>query len=178
MSWLGRLLGFGGSGPAPVTALADATAQVAEVFTENKTRRMELTAEQRAAALAQFAAEFGRQPTGWFDRFVDGLNRLPRPMMALGTLGLFVFAWENPDAFAERMLALQTIPEPLWWLLGAIVSFYFGARESFHWRSTRAQSSVWPGLAQSAENPSETTEENPALSEWIAKNEEIRDDQI
>jgi len=26
------------------------------------------------------------------------------------------------------MAGLATVPEPLWWLLGAIVSFYFGAR--------------------------------------------------
>ncbi|MGB1236212.1 MAG: 3TM-type holin, partial [Planktomarina sp.] len=29
---------------------------------------------------------------------------------------------------ADRMHGLTHVPEPLWWLLGAIVSFYFGAR--------------------------------------------------
>ena len=29
------------------------------------------------------------------------------------------------------------MPEPLWWLLGAIVSFYFGARELHYFRSQR-----------------------------------------
>jgi hypothetical protein len=33
------------------------------------------------------------------------------------------------------MQGLQLVPEPLWWLLGAIVSFYFGARELHHQRT-------------------------------------------
>ncbi|MEM7692166.1 MAG: 3TM-type holin, partial [Pseudomonadota bacterium] len=30
--------------------------------------------------------------------------------------------------FSERMQGIALVPEPLWWLLGVIVSFYFGAR--------------------------------------------------
>lgn len=59
---------------------------------------------------------------------MDGLNRLPRPALALGTLGLFVSAMVAPLWFAERMQGIALVPEPLWWLLGVIVSFYFGAR--------------------------------------------------
>ncbi len=46
----------------------------------------------------------------------------------LGTLGLFVTAMVDPLWFAERMQGIALVPEPLWWLLGVIVSFYFGAR--------------------------------------------------
>ena len=56
------------------------------------------------------------------------MNRLPRPAMALGTLALFLSAMHDPAWFAARMQALALVPEPLWWLLGAIVSFDFGAR--------------------------------------------------
>jgi len=59
---------------------------------------------------------------------MDGLNRLPRPALALGTLGLFVSAMVEPLWFAERMQGIALVPEPMWWLLGVIVSFYFGAR--------------------------------------------------
>ncbi len=65
---------------------------------------------------------------GLFDRFVDGLNRLPRPALALGTLGLFIGAMVDPIWFAARMQGIAPVPEPLCWLLEAIVSFYFGAR--------------------------------------------------
>ena len=33
---------------------------------------------------------------GWFDRLVNGLNRLPRPLLAFGTLGLFIYAMIDP----------------------------------------------------------------------------------
>ncbi len=34
----------------------------------------------------------------------------------------------DPLWFAARMQGIALVPEPLWWLLGVIVSFYFGAR--------------------------------------------------
>ena len=46
----------------------------------------------------------------------------------------FVYAMVEPLGFGLRMEGLQHVPEPLWWLLGAIVSFYFGAREFHYWR--------------------------------------------
>jgi len=59
---------------------------------------------------------------------IDGLNRLPRPAMALGVMFLIGSAMVDPVWFASRMQGLALVPDPLWWLLGAIVSFYFGAR--------------------------------------------------
>ncbi|HCQ64403.1 MAG TPA: carboxylesterase [Rhodobacteraceae bacterium] len=100
----------------------------AEVFMENTEAAAEREAVWRAAALSQFATEFTRPRRGWFDRIMDGINRLPRPALAIGTLGLFVAAMVNPVWFAARMQGIQLVPEPLWWLMGAIVSFYFGAR--------------------------------------------------
>ncbi len=103
-------------------------AETAEVFRPNAEAQAVRDAAQQAAALAQFASEFGIERRGWFDRFIDGLNRLPRPMLAFGTLGLFVAAMVDPVWFAQRMQGVALVPEPLWWLMGAIVSFYFGAR--------------------------------------------------
>lgn len=119
------------------TAVGDAVEGVAEVFHENETTRMEVDAEIRQAAMQAAAAEF-QAASGRFDAFVNALNRLPRPMMALGTLGLFVFAMVAPEAFTVRMQGLAVVPEPLWWLLGAVVSFYFGARELHYARAPRA----------------------------------------
>ena len=48
--------------------------------------------------------------------------------MAFGVLDPFVAAMLDPIWFVDRMAGLSLVPEPLWWLLGAIVSFYFGAR--------------------------------------------------
>lgn len=119
---IGPLLGmlFGGG--------RNAVRETVEIFRPNAEASDLRAAAQSAAALSQFASEFGIERKGWFDRFIDGLNRLPRPMMALGTLGLFAAAMTDPVWFAQRMQGIALVPEPLWWLMGAIVSFYFGAR--------------------------------------------------
>ena len=103
-------------------------AETAEVFRVNAEASDQRDASAQSAALSQFAAEFKVVRRGGFDRFIDGLNRVPRPAMAFGTLGLFVAAMVDPVWFAARMAGIALVPEPLWWLLAAIVSFYFGAR--------------------------------------------------
>jgi hypothetical protein len=122
MGLIDRVLGllFAGAG--------NVVKETAEVFRENAEGRAEREAALSHAALAQFAAEFAGPRPGLFDRAIDGLNRLPRPALALGTLGLFVAAMVDPVWFAARMQGVALVPEPLWWLMGAIVSFYFGAR--------------------------------------------------
>lgn len=102
--------------------------ETAEVFRVNAEAADQRNVEAQRAALDQMAAEFRDTGRGLFDRIIDGLNRIPRPAMALGTLALFVAAMVDPLWFGERMAGLALVPDPLWWLLGAIVSFYFGAR--------------------------------------------------
>ena len=99
-----------------------------EIFKENTDKGAERSRALQQQAMVQFAAEYSAPHKGRFDRVMDGLNRLPRPAMALGTLGLFVAAMVDPLWFAARMQGIALVPEPLWWLLGVIVSFYFGAR--------------------------------------------------
>lgn len=124
-------------------------AETIEVFRPNAEAEAVRAAAQSAAALSQFAAEFQIERKGWFDRFIDGLNRLPRPMLALGTLGLFVSAMTDPVWFAQRMQGIALVPEPLWWLMGAIVSFYFGARHQA--KSHDMQRSLATTLARAPE---------------------------
>lgn len=102
--------------------------ETAEVFRENAESGAQRDETVQVQAMKQHASEFAGPRTAWFDRFMDGLNRLPRPAMAFGTLGLFVAAMIDPVWFAARMQGILLVPEPLWWLLGVIVSFYFGAR--------------------------------------------------
>ncbi|MFP7672783.1 holin family protein [Marivita sp. S0852] len=102
--------------------------ETAEVFRPNAEAQSVRDHTRHAAALRQFGHEFLQPKRGGFDRFMDGLNRVPRPALALGTLGLFISAMVDPVWFAARMAGIALVPEPLWWLLGAIVSFYFGAR--------------------------------------------------
>lgn len=157
MGMIGNLAGAAGA----VSALGDAAKGVAEVFVPSATKRMELSAQAQTAALEQFGAEFQNASAGWFDRLVNGLNRLPRPLLAFGTIGLFVYAMTNPEDFALRMVGLNAVPEPLWWLLGAVVAFYFGARETYYFRNRPV--SVPPAFGAA---PAQQPEDNPALQDW------------
>lgn len=163
--------------------------ETAEVFRVNAEGQAVRDADYSQAALSQFAAEFAHQRKGIFDRFVDGLNRLPRPAMALGTLGLMVAAMVDPIWFGERMQGIALVPEPLWWLMGAIVSFYFGARhqakgQAFQ-QSIANTMAMAPGVvrnisalraldagsgaAPTADAPELTPARNSALEEWRAQ---------
>ena len=189
MVLIGNLIGVGDA----VTAVGNTAQGLAEVFTPNATRKMELSAQAYGAALSEAGTEFQSVGTDRFDRFVNGLNRLPRPLLALGTLVLFGYAMADPAGFSVRMAGLATVPEPLWWLLGAIVSFYFGAREAHYFRMDRVAAT---GAATGAptDTPSDPQPEpqpaspphpplplatsadaaaiaadNPALAEWLAR---------
>ena len=96
-----------------------AVGSVAEVFVGNRAAREAQAHEARMGSLTQLGAEFAAPRSGLFETFVNALNRLPRPMLALGTIGLFVYAMTDPPGFAIRMQGLAFVPEQLWWLLGA-----------------------------------------------------------
>ena len=109
---------------------------------------------------------------GVLDRMVDGLNRLPRPALALGTIWLFIMAMQQPEQFSKGMQGLAIVPEPLWWLMGAIVSFYFGARHQV--KSQEFQRAIALSLAAgqvTAPQP-QPSSTNPALQDWQASRAE------
>ena len=170
-------------------------AQTAEVFRVNAEAEAARAAGLQGQALQQFGLEFAHPRRGLFDRVMDGVNRLPRPAMALGTLGLITAAMVDPVWFASRMQGLALVPEPLWWLLGAIVSFYFGARHQVKGQefrrsivetaaqagavtgNIRALDALASGTARddAAVDPPESpkgataTGANPALDDWMAR---------
>lgn len=119
--------------------------ETAEVFRSNAEGDAERGQELRVEVLKQFAAEYQSKNTSAFNRFMDGVNRLPRPALALGTLALFLAAMIDPIWFAARMQGIALVPEPLWWLLGVVVSFYFGARHQT--KSQQFQKSIAQSIA-------------------------------
>jgi hypothetical protein len=80
-------------------------------------------------SLEQFAAEFRprRERTRW-DAFIDGLNRVPRPLITLAVLAFVLLAPLDPLRFAQIARAYDLMPEGFWALLSVIVAFYFGGR--------------------------------------------------
>lgn len=165
MGMIGQLMTllFGGS--------RNVVTDTVEVFRENSEKAAVRDAGQQSAALQQFAAEFSQANRGGFDRFIDGVNRLPRPMLALGTIGLFLTAMVDPVWFASRMEGVALVPEPLWWLMGAIVSFYFGARYQVKGQEFKVKTAV----VAKAKAPTPAREiidyhDNAALMDWQAQN--------
>ncbi|MGK7753788.1 holin family protein [Roseovarius sp. C03] len=130
--FLSGLLGIGGG--------SNRVAETVEIFRENAEKGAVREHDAYVAALNQLAAEAAAP--GWFGRFVDGLNRLPRPAIAFSTLGLFAYAMTYPEEFAIRITGLALIPEPMWYLLGGIIGFYFGARELHKQRRVKVASSM------------------------------------
>ncbi|MBA4489783.1 holin family protein [Paracoccus sp. S1E-3] len=176
MGMIDRFIGMGSA----AQTISNAATNVTEIFRENATRRMELDEEAYGQAITQLSAEFGAARRGWFDDLMNGMNRLPRPLLTLGTIGLFIYAMVEPIGFSNRMAGLQTVPEPLWWLLGAIVSFYFGAREAHYFRNRtfpqRIEKSVLPAPSAAADPsaPSAGVGEegfggNAALQDWLSE---------
>lgn len=152
----------------------NAVRETAEVFRENAEAGAVRAQDVQIAAMEGFQAEFLDGQRGGFDRVMDGVNRLPRPAMALGCLGLFTAAMVDPVWFAERMAGMSLVPEPLWWLLGVVVSFYFGARhqvkgQEFQRQIAQSMARV-PHVVQAIEKvrKTEADEDNPALVDWQA----------
>lgn len=130
MGLIDRLKGF-----APKLGIAgEAAGNLAEALLPNASRKKEIEADDIGRARSQFMAEFPQHVCGPFDSFVNGLNRLPRPLLTFSTFGLMAYSMLDPASFSVRMSGLAQVPEPLWWLMGVIVSFYFGAREAHYAR--------------------------------------------
>ena len=176
MGLIANLLGLSRAG----RNLGQAVGGVAEVFVPNATKKMQGEQAAYRLALSQFEEEFKGGRNGWFDSFINGVNRLPRPAMAIGTLGLFAYAMISPQHFSERMQGLALVPDQLWWLLGAIISFYFGAREMYHKRRGAGIPKSPPFQASSLNVPRtsgtnsppagnfEKSKDNAALADWQA----------
>lgn len=108
---------------------AQAVAAAVTPFTGDKVQEEGNRSAETLARYQQYGAEFAdRQGRTWWDSFIDGLNRLPRPAMALGVIAIFVWASIDPAGFAAAAQAWALIPDEMWIVLGAIVTFFFGDR--------------------------------------------------
>ena len=116
-----------------------------------------------------------------YDRLIDGLNRLPRPLVTLGSLGLLASALVAPDWFAARMEALSDMPEALWWIIGAVLSLHWGARTQHHAQAFRREAAAHvlapepiparpasPGTDAALTLDTLGPPPNPALDDWRA----------
>lgn len=102
--------------------------ETVEVFRPNAEAADQRSHDLDSAALAQLGAEFQAQDKGWFNSFMDGVNRLPRPLMVMGIFGVLVWTPYDPIGSAQVFTAWSLIPVEFWYIILAIVTFYFGGR--------------------------------------------------
>ena len=145
MAILSRILGGG---------IAEDVKTVAGAFQPNAEASDARESDLVRGAQSELAAEFGAAPTGVLGRVADGLNRLVRPVLALGTLAVFGDAWRDPDGFAATMDAYARVPPALWQTLVAVVTLYTGSR--IHARHV-AHAIVRHGRAKPPERPHTVT---------------------
>ena len=189
-----------------VTGLFKPAKDLVEVFKPNaekeaKRRHVERLnlSEQDRASLEQFAAEFRstRTSTAW-DSFIDGLNRLPRPLITLGILGLFILAPVDPIRFLEIARAYQVMPDGFWALLSVIIAFYFGGRmqltsqkmkitggtldaakdivktrKTLRELSAEGEAVVKPVVLKPGENERPASSKNRVVEEWLRRNGKV-----
>lgn len=105
----------------------------AKLKAELKRQTMDIDHAEQMAIYQQFAAEFGHAKTA-FDSFVDGMNRLVRPLVTYGVIGMFAFMLANPAQFKEVVEAAALTPAWMWALIATVIGFWFGGRALKDWQ--------------------------------------------
>jgi hypothetical protein len=122
---------LGGLNPVSgiVDSVAGAVTGIGGMIFGNKQQEDQQAAQELLAVTQGYNAEFAaKEKDSIFDEIVDGCNRLVRPFFTFGTIALFVWCVWDPTRFAVSMQALTLMPTQLWYILGAIVTFWFGSR--------------------------------------------------
>lgn len=163
MGIIGNILSMGAK------PLADAATTVIGAIKPNAEAQSSRLNQYNISVANQFAQEFRQieNRTKW-DSFVDGLNRLPRPIIVFGVVGLFVYAMVSPDGFIERMKAIAFIPESLWVIFWTILPVYFGLREVDKTRKAANRTTMLKEIAdiEKSRSPKEVVDGNAALQDW------------
>ena len=118
-----------------IGATADGISRAVSRFTGDKVQRESNVHDEQMAATNAQAAEFQyRGKRTRFDSLIDGVNRLPRPVIAFGCIGLFVWCIYDPAEFSVAMTALAIMPEWLAIVIGQVILLYMGGRMLNDWR--------------------------------------------
>jgi hypothetical protein len=160
LSALGAMLFGGGTNRVKETV---------ELFRTNAEASAVRFHEMDAAALQQLAAEFSRPQRGLFDAFVDGLNRLPRPVIVLSLLFLVALPIFDPLWATEIYSALALVPDAIWVLMSVVFTFYFGgrmqAKEIDFTRSMAGAAAQLPAVLSNISAVRELSENSPGVAD-------------
>ena len=123
--WLGKLGNalFGSSDKGIVTEVSDAV----DKWVPSETTRHRMSIEDMQAGDSSQASARGmqlRSHDSWFDILIDGLNRLPRPIITFWVIGVLFGIVPIPVHW-------EMIPPMVWNVIWTVVTFWFGARMIF-----------------------------------------------
>ena len=124
-----QLLGGGAGGKGVV--------DVVETFRPSAEKSAQREADYRSAALAQYAAEFGRN-RNFLDSAIDALNRLVRPAFAWGVIWMLVWTVVDPGLMARVFESWAVLPDFAWGVVSLVVGFYFAGRLQIKHQSAKA----------------------------------------
>ncbi len=112
-----------------VRGLTEGVDDIAKTLLGSQQDRDRQAADHQANVMDAYAAEFNqRSNRTWWDSFVDGINRLVRPVFTFGLLALFLYCVIDPAGFSLSMQALALMPEWGWGVAMLVLGFWFGGR--------------------------------------------------
>ncbi|MCP4164014.1 MAG: hypothetical protein GY760_28460 [Deltaproteobacteria bacterium] len=188
------MFGFDLFGKA-VKSVFDGVNSVVQTFTGSKKERDKYSHQEYVNTHKSFSSEFhNRNNKNLWDSFWDGLNRMPRSLFVVLIVAYFILSYINPEEFQVLNIGLSTIPEKMWYVLSAIIGFYFCARELHKIRKNKGMS-IDPVefnkmqeqiylLRKQKQDEKDLKEfrndsddfinniDNPSIDEWINKKEE------
>ena len=123
MGFLSKLLSSGSGG---VVDSVEGISNIVEKWLPGSEKKHEMAEEIQAAVTASVesarAMPLGGTTT-WFDSFVNGINRLVRPVITIWLIGGLTEAWTLPSTGDIDPIVLSWI--------GSIIIFWFGGRALF-----------------------------------------------
>lgn len=165
----------------PIKAVANGVVKVKESIWGSKKDQDQQAHDRFVTGQQVYSAEFAQRKnrTIW-DSFWDGINRMPRPVIVITIFSYFGLAYFNQIEFQKLNIALDTVPEKMWWIMTSIVSFYFVSREFQKGRekkmamSDEAFDKVQERMARLTDNeplaaPRKSGYINPSVDAWQAK---------
>lgn len=121
MGWFAKVKGllFGGD-----KGIVETVSDVADKWVPSETTKHKMSLEDlKAGDESQASARAMQLPThdSWFDILIDGVNRLPRPVITFWVIGILIGWVPEP----VHLIVLSPITLNIIW---TVISFWFGSR--------------------------------------------------
>jgi hypothetical protein len=142
----------------------------------DKTASNTAAAEADKASQAELQGEFS-YPLGanrsTFDIIMDGVNRLPRPTLVFGMIGILFWTCISPEDATKAFVSLSLVPDSLWNIFLLIVAFYFSSRmiEKLSWGKYKVSPEAREMARRSVDSDDEPERPAPAARKPIASSQ-------